>query len=233
MNDSTKSVSIVVICWYRRSSRQGSSPTNILPSLECLKHLQHCIWLIVLPIYSIKQVSCLLNLTHTCSSSSLIVTLSLTWQTACAHAHFSKYIMMTDAYTRTRKMAACCQDQSLDVLRRHTGLSVPIGALFKKFAHFLHTLCKWSIHKSLHQSLSYSKQFMWRSSLHIICSEYSIHRSLYAVKTWQIKNFKLVCNVLHTHLNNVTLTPKPSYSPDLAQWDFFFFLVSKTVKFIN
>jgi hypothetical protein len=48
---------------------------------------------------------------------------------------------MTNNQSKMGQMAVCCQNLTLDVLSSHSALSVLVGALFKKFGFFEHTLC--------------------------------------------------------------------------------------------
>ena len=79
--------------------------------------------------------------THTlCSSSSCIVTWSLIRRTACALAHFIGCSSTTNAPSETGQMAVCCQNLTLGALSSRSALSLLVGALFKKFGHFLYSL---------------------------------------------------------------------------------------------
>jgi hypothetical protein len=72
------------------------------------------------------------NFTHTHSSISFIVTLSLIWRTACAHAQFSRCSSTTNAYSETGQMAVCCPNLLLVAISSCSALSVLVGMLFKK-----------------------------------------------------------------------------------------------------
>ena len=111
---------------------QGSSPTDILPSLKRLNHSQHCVRLIQSSPYawlsncnvSIKFLPSLQqNFIHTrCSSSSFIVTLPLIRRTACARAQFSGCSSTTNAHSETGQMAVCCQNLMPGALRSRSAL---------------------------------------------------------------------------------------------------------------
>ena len=83
------------------------------------------------------------NFTHTRSSSSFIVTLSLIRRTTCARAQFGWCSSATNGRSEMRQMAVCCQNLPLGVLSSRSALPVPVGALFKKFGLFLNTPCTY------------------------------------------------------------------------------------------
>jgi len=102
------------------------------------------------PIHLVTQLKCLCKIftkfaakfhtyTHSCSSRSFIVTLSLIRRTACAHAQFSGCSSTTNAHSKTGQMAVCCQNLTLGALSSCSALSVLVGTLFKKFGLFLNT----------------------------------------------------------------------------------------------
>ena len=102
----------------------------------------------VLPVCLVKQLKRLCKIvtnfaakfhTHTGSSSSFIVTLSIIRRTAHAHAQFSGCSSTTNAHSKTGQMAVCCQNLTLGALSSRRALSVLVGALFKKFDPFLNT----------------------------------------------------------------------------------------------
>ena len=70
---------------------------------------------------------------------NLIVTVSLIRRTACASAQFSGCSSTTNAHSETGQMAVCCQNLTLGALSSRSALSVPVGALFKKFGLFFLT----------------------------------------------------------------------------------------------
>jgi len=133
----------------------GSSLTDILPSLKTLNHSWQCSAHTVLPVCLVKQLKCLCKIftkfaaklhthththTHTrYSSSSLIVTLSLIWWTACVRAQFSGCRSTTNAHSKTGQMPVCCQNLMLGVLSSHSMLSVLVGVLFRKSGLLLNT----------------------------------------------------------------------------------------------
>jgi len=68
-----------------------------------------------------------------------IVTLSLIRRTACALAQFSGCSSTTNALSEMGQMAVCCQNLKLGALSSRSALSVPVGALIKRFSFFLNT----------------------------------------------------------------------------------------------
>ena len=147
---SMSSLDMVVVCWCGRSSRPGISTDRHSALFKTLKPLiALCSAHTVLPVCLVKQLKCLCKIftkfaakfhTHThCSSSSSFVTLSLIWQTACAHAQFSGCSSTTNAHSEMGQMAVCCQNLTLSVLSSHSVLSTLVGALFKQFGLFLNT----------------------------------------------------------------------------------------------
>ena len=76
------------------------------------------------------------NFTHTRSSSSFIVTLSLIQRTACAHAQFSVCSSTTNARSKTGRWRFVVKTWS-SALSSSSALSELVGALFKKFCLFL------------------------------------------------------------------------------------------------
>jgi hypothetical protein len=52
---------------------------------------------------------------------------------------FSECSSTTNAHGETVKTAVCCQTLTLGALSSRSALSVLVGALFKKFGHFVNT----------------------------------------------------------------------------------------------
>jgi hypothetical protein len=68
--------------------------------------------------------------------------MSLTQQTACAHAQF-RCSSTTNAHSETGLMAVCCLSLMLGALGSCSTLSVLVGALLKKFGLFMNMPCTW------------------------------------------------------------------------------------------
>ena len=68
-----------------------------------------------------------------------IYTLSLIRRTSCARAQLSECSSTTNAHSETRQMVVCCQNLTIGALSSRSALSMLVGALFKKFGHFLNT----------------------------------------------------------------------------------------------
>ena len=81
------------------------------------------------------------------SSSTSIVTLSQIQRTACAHDQFNGCSSTTNAHSEAGQIAVCCQILTLGALSSLIALSIPVGALFKKFGLFFLTsfICRLSL----------------------------------------------------------------------------------------
>ena len=86
-----------------------------------------------------------------CSSSSFIVTLSLIRRIACARSQFSRCSSTTNAHSETGRMAVCSQHLALGALSSRSGLSMLVGALFKKFGLFLNKPCTFHLSQGTHR----------------------------------------------------------------------------------
>jgi hypothetical protein len=124
-----------------------TSPTYILPSLNCLNHSLHCVRVIQSSPYTwlsnwnvcdkVYQVCSKISHTHTHTHMVFpALSLSLIRRTACARALFSVCSSTTNSHSETGQMAVCFQTMSLGTLSRCSALSVLVGAVFKKFSPF-------------------------------------------------------------------------------------------------
>jgi hypothetical protein len=178
MNHNTDSLDMVIVCWCEKSSRSGiftnwhSALFKILQPLIALYSART-----VLPVCLVKQLKWLCKIftkfaakfhthTHTGSSSSFIVTLSIIRRTACAHAQFSGCSSTTKAHSKTGQMAVCCQNLTLGGLSSCRALSVLVGVLFEKFDPFLN-MPPVSTRKTCCLSFSLSNEvqnveYMWK-----------------------------------------------------------------------
>jgi len=152
MYHSTNSFDMVIVCWCGRSSRPGISTdrhSSLFKTLKPLMALRSAHT--VLPMCLVKQLKCLCKIftkfaakfhTHTHTHTlffNFIVTLSLIWQTACAHDQFSGCSSTTNAHSEMGKIAVCCQNLTMSVLSSRSVLSVLVCTLFKQFSLFLNT----------------------------------------------------------------------------------------------
>ena len=157
----------------------------------------------VLPVRLNKQLKCLCKMfpkfaakfhthTHTrCSSSSLIVTLSLIRRTPCTRAQFSGCSSTTNAYRKTGQMAVCFQYLTLGALSSRSDLSVLIGALFKIFCLILNTP---RIYMMKYLGILLRKRHFPKQLLDKLKSKHHVFKNIFAKRcaVWQIMWKKMV-----------------------------------------
>jgi hypothetical protein len=109
---------------------------------------------------------------------SWISTLSLIRWTACTCAQFSGCSSTTVDHSKTGQMAVCCQNLMLGALSSHSALSVPVGALFKKFGLFFLTHVIYRVSQKecarLRESVPYVK--LYRYNPKHLCPKLNCYR---------------------------------------------------------
>jgi len=137
---------MVVVCWCGRPPRPGIFTDRHSALFKTLKPLTPLLSaLTLLLVCLVKHLKCLRNFfyqvcsksfTHSSSSISFIVILSLIRRTACARAQFSGCSSTTNAHSETGQMAVCFQNPTLGAPSSRSALSVLFGVLFKNSLSF-------------------------------------------------------------------------------------------------